>query len=150
MLYLNDNPGASFVYGNKKVPVKCGTKVTFNGGHTHNTEVLAGGTVKFLGPITVASGLRSGSYDGQCETVLFGPGSCSCRACDASLPPSPGVLLDISSKCMCSCTSYVGICTVPVGSTCKYTTPVFVPSFASRRCRGFATRRFGRELVSRP
>ena len=67
VLFLNDNQGASFVYGNEKVPVKCGTKVTFNGGHTHNTELLAGGTVKFLGPITVGSGLRSGSYDGQCE-----------------------------------------------------------------------------------
>jgi len=87
LLFLNDNHGASFVYGNEKVPVKCGTKVTFNGGHTHNTELLGGGTVKFLGPLTVSSGLNSEDYDGQCENItdlqLKGDQFCSCAACDA-------------------------------------------------------------------
>lgn len=85
LLFLNDNHGASFVYGNEKVPVKCGTKVTFNGGHTHNTELLAGGTVKFLGPLTVSSGLISVDYDGQCENPArrLGGFECSCSACDA-------------------------------------------------------------------
>ena len=82
ILFLNNNHGASFVYGNEKVPVKCGTKVTFNGGYTHNTEVLAGGTVKFLGPLTVASGLKSGFFGGQCGTATGG--YCSCPACDSA------------------------------------------------------------------
>ena len=83
ILFLNNNHGASFVYGNEKVPVKCGTKVTFNGGHTHNTEVLAGGTVKFLGPLTVSSGLISEDYAGQCECPFTQGVFCSCGACDA-------------------------------------------------------------------
>ena len=83
LLFLNDNYGASFVYGNEKVPVKCGTKVTFNGGHTHNTELLAGGTVKFLGPLTMSSGLISVDYDGQCESSIYSGCFCSCAACDA-------------------------------------------------------------------
>ena len=82
LLFLNDNPGSNFVYGEEKIPVKCGTKVTFNGGYTHNTEVLAGGTVKFLGPLTVASGLKSGFFGGQCGTATGG--YCSCPACDSA------------------------------------------------------------------
>ena len=113
ILYLTDNPGASFVYNahqpndEKRVPVKCGTKLTFHGGYPHHTVmndfgVVGGGidsrssasaaatttAVKFLGPVTAMSNRVVGDfYAGPCENLSAAVGSeCSCQSCDLALP----------------------------------------------------------------
>jgi len=129
MLFLNDNAGASFIYGEEKVPVKCGTKVTFNGGHTHNTEVLAGGAVMFLGPHTVSSGLNSENYDGQCEELEVSKGGvCSCAACDRNLENNYDG--DYVNSC-CAKEEYISSCV----STDDYLTdPDQCPDVKSSKC----------------
>ena len=137
LLFLNNNYGASFVYGNEKVPVKCGTKVTFNGGHTHNTELLGGGTVKFLGPLTVSSGLNSEDYDGQCENPDKKDlqQTCSCSACDAE-KGTPCSIDALKTKTDYSCCDVSVDPTLSscVGSVAYAKNPSVCPPFPSSTC----------------
>lgn len=72
LMYLNDNPDAGFVYGDQRVPAKCGTKVTFHGGYSHFTELPPGGQpIKFLGPSTHSQGYAVSSACKGCGSGCF-------------------------------------------------------------------------------